>query len=86
MELWASGNTPRSDSLFWCNNQSGPCAGVRHMRYGDLTNPDFYWGDFTHPSTKGAEKVANELVKFIQGQLPAPQSHISDWVTPWIIW
>ncbi len=56
------------------------------MRYGDLTNPDFYWGDFTHPSTKGAEKVANELVKFIQGQLPAPQSHISDWVTPWIIW
>jgi hypothetical protein len=84
--LWASGNVPRSDLLYWCNNNGGLCASVRDTRYGDLLKPNQYWGDFTHPSTKGAEKVANELVKFIQGQLPAPQTHISDWVTPWLIW
>jgi hypothetical protein len=27
--------------------------------------------------------VADQLVKFITGQLPTPQNRISEWVSPW---
>ncbi|MBZ5600213.1 MAG: hypothetical protein LAN83_18055 [Acidobacteriia bacterium] len=58
------------------------------FRYGDL-DPNYlqYWGDHTHPTAWAAEKVANQLVKFIQGGqngLGGPQQSISNWVTPWI--
>ncbi len=46
--IWASGDTPRSDGLIWCNNQtSAPCNGEE-----DFQN------DGTHPDTLGMEKVA----------------------------
>lgn len=88
--LWASGvNQSPGSGLIWCDSttktvqqcQSDP----GDFRYGDL-DPNFldYWGDHTHPTASGAEKVANQLVKFIQGNLGGPQQSISNWVTPWM--
>jgi hypothetical protein len=86
--LWASGPIVSTGTgLKWCNGQGTPQCPLaqRDVRDGDIFGDSItYWGDYAHPSAKGAEKVANQLVKFIQGQLPAPQSNISDWVTPWI--
>jgi len=85
--LWASGETQRIDGLKWCNGQGDLfCSRTeRDVRYGDPQDQTgMFWGDFTHPSAIGAGKVANQLVKFILGQLPAPQADISNWVTPWV--
>jgi hypothetical protein len=86
--LWADGtNKSPSSQLAWCDStttQNPNCFGnPGDVRYGDLDDATF-WGDHTHPTYKGVEKVANQLVKFIQGTLPAPQTYISDWVVPWL--
>jgi hypothetical protein len=75
--LWAYGEKQRSDGLNWCNGQGDSlCAQTqRDVLYGDLLDPTDYWGDYTHPSGLGVQKVANQLVNFIQ---------TSPWVTPWI--
>lgn len=66
--LWADADKPRQfDGLFWCNGQSGqfsPCNGERDVRFGDPNNQTTYWGDFTHPSAKGAFKAAGQMVTF----------------------
>lgn len=54
--LWASGTTPRSDGLVWCNGQPGaPCN-------GDI---DFQT-DGTHPSTEGQHDVVQLLMPFFK--------------------
>ncbi len=55
--LWASGNTPRSDNLVWCNAQSGGlCNGEEDFRLVDLT----------HPNTNGEMKVGTLLLTFMK--------------------
>jgi hypothetical protein len=89
--IWASG-TIRSlgNGLIWCDSTTRLNAlclsegNLGDFRYGDDADPINYWGDHTHPTASAAKKVAGQLVKFISGQLLPPQSHISDWVTPWI--
>ncbi len=84
--LWASGETPSNNGLFWCDGASDQtCRGKHDFRFGDL-DPGYsaYWGDHTHPTADAAEKVANQLVKFIKGQLPQPQTSTWEWVRYWI--
>ncbi len=80
--LWTNGVNLRSDRQNWCGGQTiNGCNGNYDVREGDLTNESKYWGDFTHPSAYGQQKVANQLVNFIgatQGVAGSP------WVTPWI--
>ncbi len=77
--LWAYGTTPRNyDQLVWCNGQFlTQCnnGNERDVLYGDLLNPTTYWGDYTHPTGLGVQKVAGQLVNFIK---------TSPWITPWI--
>lgn len=90
--LWASGpNISQSTGLFWCDTTTNhslysQCSTtISDFRYGDLTyGYSGFWGDHTHPTYTATQKVAGQLVKFIQGTLPAPQTYISDWVTGWI--
>ena len=83
--LWASGDTPRSDGFVWCGGQPGnPCNGNYDVRYGDLGNETKYWGDYTHPSYLGQNKVATLLYQWITGNLNSAQSFMSGWVTPWM--
>src|SRR5581483_3179455 len=58
--LWASGETPRSDGFNWCNGQGDiNCPSSQFdVRHGDPSNQVMYYGDFTHPTAKAAEKVA----------------------------
>ena len=81
--LWVNGATPRTDALVWCGGQSGTvCGETWDVRYGDLSNPTQYWGDYTHPTNQGEQKVAGQLVKWLQGGTGLGiQSYISDWVT-----
>lgn len=52
--LWAEGDIPRSDGLYWCDGQAGrPC-------YGEMD----YRVDGTHVNVTGANKIANMLIKF----------------------
>jgi uncharacterized protein YjdB len=52
--LWADGDIPRSDGLFWCDGQTNaPCNGEVD-----------YQVDGTHPNAQGDQKVANLLMKF----------------------
>jgi hypothetical protein len=86
--IWASGiNQSPGSGLFWCDSTTrGQALCVNNLgdfRYGDDADPATYWGDHTHPTASAAKKVADQLVKFISGQLLPPQSHISDWVLPW---
>lgn len=77
--LWASGQSINSRGLNWCNGQNNQnCQGAHDVRYGDLNNPNAFWGDFTHPAATGLQKVANELVKFVSG------STVSEFVSTWI--
>jgi hypothetical protein len=82
--LWASGAAPRNfDGLNWCNGQASPpsCVGQFDVRFGDpdpLFNPTF-WGDFTHPTAQATQKVANQLLKFVDKDTGSP------WVRPWIV-
>jgi len=84
--LWVNGPNQRSDLLVWCGGQPSPnvCNGTWDVRYGD-TNPMYsstYWGDYTHPTNLGQQKVAGQLVKWLQGGTGLGiQSYISDWVT-----
>lgn len=77
--LWAYRTTPRNyDQLVWCNGQFlTQCnnGNERDVLYGDLLNPTTYWGDYTHPTGLGVQKVAGQLVNFIK---------TSPWITPWI--
>ncbi|HVO82284.1 MAG TPA: hypothetical protein VMT28_16240 [Terriglobales bacterium] len=84
--LWASANNLNSAGIRWCNNQQGDpnCQLVNDVRYGDPNDQEHFWGDFTHPTAHGAGVVADQLVKFIQGNLTSVQHYISDWVVPWI--
>jgi hypothetical protein len=81
--LWARNDQVRSDGLVWCDNNSNPsvCIGQQDFRYGDVNNFNTYWGDLTHPTYKGLQKVANLLVNFIGGN---PNVTGSPFVTPWI--
>ena len=84
--LWTAGINGRSDGLIWCGGQTTPptqCEGNYDVRYGNLQDEKDYWGDYTHPSATGQQKVANLLVEFIKGTLPSPQTNISNWI-PWI--
>jgi hypothetical protein len=76
--LWTNGDFGRADGLLWCNGQStGLCQQANiDVRWGDKDNLTNFWGDHTHPSRWGAEKVALKLVDFIQS---------SPFVTPWIL-
>jgi hypothetical protein len=85
--LWTNGDQGRSDGLLWCNGQTaGNCRNrPRDVRYGDLTNDmqqQMFWGDYTHPSQSGAEKVAGKLVEFIGAKPGVPGS---PFITPWIL-
>jgi len=89
--LWANGTIQSpGNGLFWCDSTTrfnSLCFSTGNQgdfRYGDDNDPITYWGDHTHPTATAQEKVANQLVKFIKGQLTGPQSNISNWVTPWI--
>jgi hypothetical protein len=83
--LWADGETRNSAGIQWCNGQNdGICGLERDVRYGDPNDQEHFWGDFTHPTAHAAGVVADQLVKFIQGDLTTAQHHISDWVVPWI--
>jgi hypothetical protein len=82
--LWINGDQPRSDQLVWCKGQGNQtCSQTqRDVRDGDIFgDPITYWGDYTHPSAMGTQKVANQLVNFITGNLPFPQTTISQWVS-----
>lgn len=84
--LWASGPNFNAAGVNWCNGQNDPprCSqNDRDFRDGDLERP-VWWGDYIHPSANGADKVASELVKWIQDGLQS-QAFISDWLTPWIL-
>ena len=85
--LWASGDVPRNDGVFWCGGQQSPspCIGSYDVRDGDDHTGQF-WGDYTHPREHGQLKVANQVRYFLtnQGSLLGSQSFITDWVTPWI--
>ncbi len=83
--LWASGDTPRSDGLFWCGGQGdGRCSNTDFdVREGDLADETDYWGDYTHPSYTGLNKVSNLLYQWLNGNLNSAQSFMSNWVTPW---
>ncbi len=84
--LWAPGNTPRSDGLFWCGGQPGACSNSYDVRNGDPGDEMDYWGDYTHPSYRGLNKVANILFQWLTGTLgSSKQTFTSDWVTPWAI-
>jgi hypothetical protein len=78
--LWASGETPRNfDQLVWCNGQpDNICRGNRDVRYGDLANPNAFWGDFTHPAAHGLQQVASQLVQFVSGPTVSP--FVSGWI------
>ncbi len=80
--LWASGDHPRSDGLVWCMGQnSGLCTqDQRDVRDGDLGDQINFWGDFTHPAAKGAEKVANQLVKFIKPVTQGGSPFVQSWI------
>jgi hypothetical protein len=88
--LWTNGVLGRSDGFLWCGGQPGlACARNYDVREGDLADELDYWGDYTHPHANGQQKVAGQLVKFVQGTLASPQTYISDWlglgtVNPWI--
>jgi hypothetical protein len=82
--LWASGDQPRNDGLVWCDGQGEACQFKRDFRFGDVGNPQLYWGDYTHPTADGTKKVSEKLVDFITGQLPSPQTNTYDWIEPWI--
>jgi hypothetical protein len=82
--LWADGENKRQfDQLNWCNGQGNfNCSQFqRDVRDGDIFGDhNTYWGDYTHPSAKGAEKVANQLVRFVK---PLPDGG-SPFVQAWI--
>lgn len=61
--LWADGDTPRSDGLFWCNSQATPpCNGESD-----------YLPDGTHPNSEaGADKVVNVLMDFFASSVYTP--------------
>jgi hypothetical protein len=79
--LWTNGEFGRNDGLSWCNGQGDPfCpARQRDVRDGDIFGDhNTYWGDYTHPSALGAEKVANKLVEFVHGSTMSP--FVQDWI------
>ena len=64
--LWADGENKRSDLLNWCNGQNDANCNFgaqKDVRWGNPQDPN-QWGDLTHPSAAGAQKVANMLVNF----------------------
>jgi hypothetical protein len=91
--LWADTTTAAANGLFWCDTINATdfnCLRTLDegdFRFGDPSGGTFsqqFWGDHTHPNYQGEKKVANELLKFIQGGTPGitgPQHFISDWVT-----
>jgi hypothetical protein len=95
--LWADGVNPanlRSDLLVWCDwttRTNSRCVNDQgDVRFGDIdTNFTQYYGDQTHPTGWGTGKVANQLVLWIQNNLPLSQKYLSDWFgygasNPWI--
>ena len=70
--LWADRDNLRSDGLNWCNGQNNArcnSGAQKDVRWGKPDDPS-QWGDFTHPSALGAQKVANLLVKFFTKTVP----------------
>jgi hypothetical protein len=74
------GSNSRSDGQYWCGGQPGVrCNGnIFDVRYGDLNDQLHYWGDYTHPSAFGQQKVATLVKNFMVGPTA------SAWVTPWM--
>lgn len=55
--VWASGTTPRSDGMVWCDRQKGsPC-------HGEM---DYNAADLTHPSTMGMKKVGDAILSVME--------------------
>jgi hypothetical protein len=77
--LWTNGEFGRNDGLSWCNGQGDffCLSDRRDVRDGDLQDAT-YWGDHTHPSAQGAEKVANQLVNFVHGATVSP--FVQNWI------
>src|SRR5262249_9405884 len=90
--IWARPDLTSNNGLVWCNANTPPasCRYELDFRYGDPTddNPSHNWyGDFTHPTYQGLEKVADMYRKWFQNQIvaPSPQQNIYQWVSPWIL-
>ena len=90
--LWAAGiNKSPGNQLNWCDYSTRglpECIATGtpgDVRFGDQDpNYAIYFGDQIHPTGWGTLKVANQLRFWLQGTLPAAQTYLSDWVTPWI--
>ncbi len=86
--IWASGvNISPSTGLNWCDYMTrfdSRCSGnLGDVRYGDPLDFTDFWGDHTHPTATGTQKVANQLVIFI-GKDPNHIKPGSPFVMPWI--
>ena len=94
--LWADGvNISPGSKLNWCDyttRSSGNCTGDNgDVRFGDIDSGwAQYYGDQIHPTGWGLQKVAKQLLNWIQDTPPVGQPYISDWFgyggtgTPWI--
>lgn len=83
LPVMASGETPRSDGLNWCNGQNNQNCNFTlqlDVLYDAADDPSDF-GDYTHPTGAGVKKVAGQLLNFI-GKGTGPGS---PWVTPWIV-
>jgi hypothetical protein len=83
--LWASGENPRTDGLNWCNGQGDFLCSrdQRDFRDGDISSPSRhaqYWGDYTHPSAKGAKKVADSIKDFLTNQNKPSYQWLMHWI------
>jgi hypothetical protein len=88
--IWASGpNISPSTGLFWCDYSTDrgkypQCSTtLGDVRYGDPLDFTDFWGDHTHPTADGTQKVANQLVIFI-GKDPNHIKPGSPFILPWI--
>ncbi len=91
--LWASGpNLSAGTGLFYCDTTTNAgtypqCLNDTNtkgdVRYG-IVGSSQYWGDHTHPADGAIQKVAGQLVKFIQGGLSPAQHFTYSWLQNWI--
>ena len=97
--LWADGVNPvnlRSDGLVWCDwstRSNSRCSNnLGDVRFGDLDQGyTQYYGDQIHPTAWGTQKVATQLLEWMQNSPNLlKQQWLSQWfgygtlATPWI--